>query len=134
MYLCLRYILLFWSQAACPCPPSGRVQLKSIPLNVEFCSAEWTKRQISRRDQDKYELRGSNCRISIGHMIQFLSANGAYSKQGTILVRRKMNIWAQGKIRLVAQVQMINPLKKKRRLLFLKTQLVPRSKHFSSRL
>ena len=28
----------------------------------------------------------------------------------------------------------INPLKKKRRLLYLKTQFVPRSKHFSSRL
>ena len=28
----------------------------------------------------------------------------------------------------------INPLKTKRRLLYLKTQFVPRSKHFSSRL
>ena len=28
----------------------------------------------------------------------------------------------------------INPLKTKRRLLYLKTQIVPRSKHFSSRL
>ena len=28
----------------------------------------------------------------------------------------------------------INPLNKKRRLLYLKTQFVPRSKHFSSRL
>ena len=28
----------------------------------------------------------------------------------------------------------INPLKTKRRLLYLKTQYVPRSKHFSSRL
>ena len=30
--------------------------------------------------------------------------------------------------------QMIDPLKTKRRLLYLKTQFVPRSKHFSSRL
>ena len=29
---------------------------------------------------------------------------------------------------------MINPLNTKRRLLYLKTQFVPRSKHFSSRL
>jgi len=28
----------------------------------------------------------------------------------------------------------INPLKTKRRLLYLKTQFIPRSKHFSSRL
>ena len=28
----------------------------------------------------------------------------------------------------------VNPLKTKRRLLYLKTQFVPRSKHFSSRL
>jgi hypothetical protein len=31
-------------------------------------------------------------------------------------------------------VKYINPLKKKRRLLYLKTQSVPRSKHFSSQL
>ena len=31
-------------------------------------------------------------------------------------------------------VMYINPLKTKRRLLYLKTQSVPRSKHFSSRL
>ena len=33
-----------------------------------------------------------------------------------------------------ASVADINPLKTKRRLLYLKTQFVPRSKHFSSRL
>ena len=35
---------------------------------------------------------------------------------------------------LVAKNVRINPLKTKRRLLYLKTQFVPRSKHFSSRL
>ena len=34
----------------------------------------------------------------------------------------------------VATTAYINPLKTKRRLLYLKTQFVPRSKHFSSRL
>ena len=34
----------------------------------------------------------------------------------------------------VVWVRKINPLKTKRRLLYLKTQFVPRSKHFSSRL
>ena len=32
------------------------------------------------------------------------------------------------------RLPVINPLKTKRRLLYLKTQFVPRSKHFSSRL
>ena len=35
---------------------------------------------------------------------------------------------------LLAVTSYINPLKTKRRLLYLKTQFVPRSKHFSSRL
>ena len=34
----------------------------------------------------------------------------------------------------ISQIKEINPLKTKRRLLYLKTQSVPRSKHFSSRL
>ena len=34
----------------------------------------------------------------------------------------------------MSNAEIINPLKTKRRLLYLKTQFVPRSKHFSSRL
>ena len=34
----------------------------------------------------------------------------------------------------VILLQLLNPLKTKRRLLYLKTHFVPRSKHFSSRL
>ena len=35
---------------------------------------------------------------------------------------------------IISGMQYINPLKTKRRLLYLKAQFVPRSKHFSSRL
>ena len=35
---------------------------------------------------------------------------------------------------LYTAIEYINPLNTKRRLLYLKTQFVPRSKHFSSRL
>ena len=38
------------------------------------------------------------------------------------------------KLRYVGKYLYINPLNTKRRLLYLKTQFVPRSKHFSSRL
>ena len=38
------------------------------------------------------------------------------------------------KITKVLNYKVINPLNTKRRVLYLKTQFVPRSKHFSSRL
>jgi len=34
----------------------------------------------------------------------------------------------------LAAISQVNPLKAKRRLFYLKTQFLPRSKHFSSRL
>ena len=42
-----------------------------------------------------------------------------------------VSVWV---IRKYEDLQHFNPLKTKRRLLYLKTQFVPRSKHFSSRL
>ena len=43
MYLCLTYTQLVWSQATYP---TCRILLKSATLTVEFCYAEWAKRQI----------------------------------------------------------------------------------------
>ena len=56
--------------------------------------------------------------------------------QMTIMMRRKDAIFIQideGK-KEETHLLIFNPLKTKRSLLYLKTQFVPRSKHFSSRL
>jgi hypothetical protein len=42
--------------------------------------------------------------------------------------------WLWGMCVLTEMYVFLNPLKTKRKLLYLKTQSVPRSKHFSSRL
>ena len=63
-------------------------------------------------------------------------------KVSAILQRQKTRIRNTAKLHLkkyecfieIAHASYINPLNTKRRLLYLKTQFVPRSKHFSSRL
>ena len=71
---------------------------------------------------DEYKIKAQGRCLSFGHK----------GKAGTTNVRSEYFQKVTYGVEMLLFV--INPLKTKRRLLYLKIQFVPRSKHFSSRL
>jgi len=67
---------------------------------------------------------------------KYLSTSPAM--QGDLVPVARVDVYRATRLksvrRILADLIYINPLKSKRRLLYLKTQSVPRCKHFSSRL
>ena len=96
--------------------PQKKKKLKGIKLSP------WVERQSSHWETNHAILLATDslgCFKNHYTMTAFMSSNA-------------LNLWSFGNILMGAKH--INPLKTKRRWLYLKTQSIPRCKHFSSRL
>ena len=72
--------------------------------------------------------------VSVLKLSYLLTPNFNYTCMFHWFVLYKYTVILKFKIEGALECWDVNPLKTKRRLLYLKTQFVPRSKHFSSRL
>ena len=107
--------------------------LPNFPLDLQTrATAHSSENELFRNkkmDMEKWHAKNSEAFICTWHL------------PGDALLDRKKrkNIYVDMVVRMICcdwtrTDSDINPLKTKRRLLYLKTQYVPRSKHFSSRL
>ena len=111
----------------------GFHQHLKIDKTQRICKWAWrwsTRPKIVTLSKNKIK----HCTLCLTVKIRFIIENMIHDVLNSYMFRYRTTI-IRGFLRTKEyKVQHINPLRTKRRLLYLKTQFVPRSKHFSSRL